>query len=129
MTTRPRLVTDASQVVGIIALALFGVLTAVFLTASFGDPAGFSGDGSITASIGYALLNIADGAYESEGYLVALIIIAVVLDAAIDGAVMLARREEGPSPEGARELLGDGGRSGTDGGDPGTGDGATGGED
>lgn len=110
MTTRPRLVIDSRQVVGVIAVALFGILAAVFLTAPFSDHVGFSGDGSITASIGYALLNLAGGGFESEGFLVALIIVALVLDAAIDGAVMLAKREDGPTTEGARELLGDGGQ-------------------
>jgi NADH-quinone oxidoreductase subunit J len=33
----------------------------------------------------------------TEGFLVAFIVIALVLDAALDGAVMLARREEGES--------------------------------
>ena len=52
MTTRPELKTDGNFLPGLIALALFGVFAAVFLTASFPDPAGFAGEGSITASIG-----------------------------------------------------------------------------
>jgi len=80
---------------GVAALGLFVVLAAVFLRAPFGDPAsGFVGDAGITASIGYAMFNIqAPDAIASEGFLVAFIVIAVVLDAALDGAVMLASRE------------------------------------
>ena len=94
MTTRPRLRKSSSQVIGVLALALFGVLAAVFLTASFGDAAGFPADGSITAAIGYAMFNLDAGAFPSEGFLVSFIVIAVVLDAALDVAVMLGLREE-----------------------------------
>lgn len=85
---------------GVAAVALFVVLAAVFVGAPFGDPApGFEGDAGITASIGYAMFNIdAPGAVPSEGFLVSFILIAVVLDAALDGAVMLARREDEGEP-------------------------------
>jgi NADH-quinone oxidoreductase subunit J len=66
----------------------------VFLTSSFGEAAGFPGDGSITAAIGYAMFNLDAGAFPSEGFLVSFIVIAVVLDAALDVAVMLGEREE-----------------------------------
>jgi NADH-quinone oxidoreductase subunit J len=80
---------------GLVAVGLFVVLTAVFVTAQIGDPTGFSGDGSITASIGYAMFDLTGlAAYSSERFLVAFIIIAVVLDAALDGSVMLAKRDE-----------------------------------
>lgn len=94
MTTRPRLKTDGSFLPGLIALALFGVLAAVFLTASFPSPEGFAGEGSITASIGYAMFNLAGGAHPSEGFLVAFEIIDFVLVAALAAAVMLAKTEE-----------------------------------
>ena len=94
MTTRPKLKTDGNFLPGLIALALFGVFAAVFLTASFPDPTGFAGDGSITASIGYAMFNLPGGVHPSEGFLVAFIVIAVVLDAALDASVMLAKTEE-----------------------------------
>ena len=109
MTTRPRLEQSKRQVVGLLALALFGVLSAVFLTAEFGDAAGFPGDGSITASIGYAMFNLAGGAFESEGFLIVFLIIALVLDAALDAAVMLGSRE---TEEGGFLPLTDGGRDG-----------------
>jgi NADH-quinone oxidoreductase subunit J len=80
---------------GVAALGLFVVLAWVFVNAPFPDPAsGFVGDAGITASIGYAMFNIqAPDAIASEGFLVTFIVIAVVLDAALDGAVMLASRE------------------------------------
>jgi NADH-quinone oxidoreductase subunit J len=94
VTTRPRLETNRRQAVGLLAFVLFAVLAAVFLTADLGSAQGFPGEGSITASIGYAMFNLDGGAYAAEGFLVAFIVIAVVLDAALDAAVMLARREE-----------------------------------
>ena len=94
MTSRPRLATDINYVNGLAALALFVVMAYVFMTSDISAPAGFA-DGSIVASIGYAMFDMLDqGAIEAEGFLVAFIVIALVLDAALDGAVMLARREE-----------------------------------
>lgn len=92
MTTRPQLHTE-SKAAGVLALALFGFLSAVFLTAGFGTPAGFE-EGSITESIGYAMFNLPAGDIAGEGFLVSFILIAIVLDAALDGAVMLAKRDE-----------------------------------
>lgn len=81
---------------GVAALALFVVLATVFVGAPFGGPAdSFDGEAGVTASIGYSMFNIdAPDAIPSEGFLVSFILIAVVLDAALDGAVMLASREE-----------------------------------
>jgi NADH-quinone oxidoreductase subunit J len=93
MTSRPRLETNNRQVIGLLSLALFAVLSAVFLTAEFGDAAGFPGDGSITAAIGYAMFNLDAGAFPAEGFLVTFEIIDLVLVAALAAAVMLARRE------------------------------------
>lgn len=104
MTTGPRLVDfDRRLVPGLIAVALFGIMAAVFLTAegtalfewAYTDPAGFP-DTSIVGAIGYALIGAAEyGVEGTEDFLVALILIAVVLDAALDGALMLAKRDEG----------------------------------
>jgi NADH-quinone oxidoreductase subunit J len=110
MTSRPRLATDVNYVNGIAALALFAVLAYVFVTAGLEPPRGF-GEGSIVASIGYAMFDmlelVPDAHGNTEGFLVAFLTIAVVLDAALDGAVMLARREdEGESVQAAT----DGGR-------------------
>jgi len=53
-------------------------------------------EGSVTASIGYALLNLPGGDIGGEGFLVSFIAIAVVLDAALDGAILLAKTEDEP---------------------------------
>ena len=92
MTTRPRLY-EGSKLTGLLAVGLFGFLAAVFVTSGFGTAEGFA-DGSVTRSIGYAMFNLDSGGVASEGFLVAFITIAVVLDAALDGAVMLAKKDE-----------------------------------
>jgi NADH-quinone oxidoreductase subunit J len=97
MTTRPRLHTGGNKLVGLVAVGLFAFLAAVFLTSGFGTAEPFP-DGSITASIGYAMFNLPGGEIPSEGFLVAFIAIAVVLDAALDGAIMLAKDEEEGEP-------------------------------
>ena len=93
MTTRPELRIGPHLLPGLIAVALFGVFVLAILRSSFGDPAGFPEDASIVANIGFALLDIDAGGVPTEGFLVAFIAIALVLDAALDGAVMLAREE------------------------------------
>ena len=109
MTSRPELATDRINALqGLAAVALFLVLAVVFVTAQFGPSNGFSPDASITASLGYALFNLAGGGIPSEGLLAAFEIIDVVLVAALVGAVMLARRE----PE--EEVATDGGQRGGD---------------
>lgn len=98
MTTRPRLHIGAHLWRGLAAVALFGVFAAVFVNAEFGEPAGFEGIENITAVIGYAMFDIPHETIEATGtepFLVAFILIAVALDAALEGAVLLARREEG----------------------------------
>jgi NADH-quinone oxidoreductase subunit J len=95
MTTRPELVDiDRGMLPGLAALALFALMAGVFLGATFGTPAGFPTDASVVAGIGNALLGITGGLV-TEGFLVAFILIAIALDAALDGALMLAKREEG----------------------------------
>ena len=109
MTSRPRLATNVNYVNGIAALALFAVLAYVFVTAGLEPPRGI-GEGSVVASIGFAMFDmlelVPDSHGNTEGFLVAFLTIAVVLDAALDGAVMLARREDEMGPETAT----DGGR-------------------
>lgn len=96
MTTRPRPIDiDRSLLPGLAAVGLFVVMAAVFVTAEFGAPAGFGGADSIVAGIGNALLGITSEGLVPEGFLVALLLVAVVLDAALDGALMLARRDGG----------------------------------
>ena len=94
--TRPRPISvDRSTVPGVIAIGLFGIMAAVFLNAEFDSFEGFA-DGSVVGSIGYALIGANDQAALTVGsFLVALILVAVLLDAALDGALMLAKRDEG----------------------------------
>jgi NADH-quinone oxidoreductase subunit J len=101
MTTRPRLVSlDRTLLTGLVAVGLFAVMAAIFLSADFASAEGFGGASTLTG-IGYALLGEVSSAgpeavYDnSENFLVALILMAVLLDAALDGALMLAERDDG----------------------------------
>jgi NADH-quinone oxidoreductase subunit J len=119
VTTRPQLRTGKSQAIGVLAVALFGLMALTFLTADFGAAEGFGGATGITAAIGRAMFNLApeQASVPSEGFLIPFEIIDVVLVAALAAAVMLARREEGR--EGFLPLT-DGGRpEDEDGPDPG----------
>jgi NADH-quinone oxidoreductase subunit J len=107
VTTKPELRTGSHLLPGLAAVALFVVLAVAVLRASFGDPQGFAPDAGITSSIGYAMLNLDMGSVPGEGFVVALIVVAVALDAALDGSILLAKREEDGS---AVALLADGGR-------------------
>lgn len=100
MTNRPSLETGR-LLPGLVAVGLFIVLATTFLTASFGSPQGFSGTGSITASIGYAMFDLAGGSFDSEGFLVPFEIVDLALVAALAAAVMLAKTEEGGRISGA----------------------------
>lgn len=79
---------------GLVAIGLFGVFAVTFAVAGldFGPSEGFPDGVSITEELGLALV---DAAALTDGGLAALILFALVLDAALDGAVYLARREEG----------------------------------
>mgnify|MGYP006300281721 CR=1 FL=1 len=121
MPTRPRAKIGRHMLPGLAAAALFVGMATVFMRAQFPDAlldsVGF--DGSVTASIGYALFDLTgtmdgnvEGVIASDGFLAAFEIIDVVLVAALVAAVMLARREEGGSlrtaiADGGRKLLGD----------------------
>jgi NADH-quinone oxidoreductase subunit J len=97
VTSRPEFADDLNFVPGLAAVALFAVMAAVFVGAGFESAtAGFPADASVTASLGYVLMDL-DGTALAEatpGFLAAFIIIAVLLDAALDGAVFLADRED-----------------------------------
>ena len=107
MTTKPELNLGSHLLPGVAAAALFVVMAATFLSASFPDPQGFAGGANVTASIGYAMFNLDLGDIPGESFLAAFIIIAITLDVALAGAVPLATREEGSDD---RTLLADGGR-------------------
>ena len=101
MTTRPRARVGRHLLPGLAAIALFGVFVITILRSTFAEPAGYPADESVIVNIGFALLNIDAGGIPVEGFLVAFIAIAVVLDAALGGAVMLATRDDdqgGESP-------------------------------
>jgi NADH-quinone oxidoreductase subunit J len=106
MTTKPKLKLGSHLVRGVGAVALFVVMVATFLNGSFGEPAGFGSDASVTAAIGQAMFNL-DPVIASESFLVVFEIIDLVLVAALVGAVLLARREEGGR---FTEAFADGGR-------------------
>jgi NADH-quinone oxidoreductase subunit J len=106
-TTRPELDLGSHLVPGIAALALFAVMAVAFLSAEFPAPQGFPEGANITASIGYAMFNLDFGNVPAESFLVAFLVIAIALDAALDGAIILARRERDGKTV---SLLADGGR-------------------
>ena len=91
---------DRGLLPGLAAVGIFVVMVVVFLTADVTDVTGLEGIRTVDG-IGYALLGAAEQAGEelvfenTESFLVALILLAVVLDAALDGALMLAKRDGG----------------------------------
>ena len=103
MTTRPRLRLGTNLAPGLLAVALFGAMATIVLNANFGampsDP--FAGL-SVTSEIGYALLDLtalqSDAVAETEQFLISFLLIAVVLDAALDASLVLAKREEEGEP-------------------------------
>jgi NADH-quinone oxidoreductase subunit J len=120
VTTKPRLRLGKHLLPGLAAVALFGVMAGTILTASFGDPAGFGGPESITRNIGYAMFDLT-GLLEvpTEGFLVAFMVTALVLDAALEGAVYLAKREAGDTLTTALSIGGEDDSVATDGGQQG----------
>lgn len=94
MTTRPQLRLGAHLLPGVVAIGTALVLLLVVLRSEFGEATGYPAGESVIENIGFALLNIDAGAIPAEGFLVALIAIAVVLDAALGGAVMLGMQDE-----------------------------------
>jgi NADH-quinone oxidoreductase subunit J len=72
------------------------VIAAATLAADFGDPNGFTtGENTITEGIGTALFNLTGPGWYGEGFLAAFIIVAIVLDVALDSSLLLAKRDEG----------------------------------
>ena len=103
MTTGPRLVPLGRRLVpGVLALGLFGVLALVVVGTNFGEFASFE-DVSVTSAIGYALFDFEtlqqrEGVPGTEPFLIAFLLIAVVLDAALDASLVLAKREDDERP-------------------------------
>lgn len=100
MTNRPRRRTGGPVLPGVLAVALFVAMALVVIATPFGDATGFPDGISITAEIGYALLDLSvlqssEGSMpQTESFLAAFILVAIVLDAALDASLLLARREE-----------------------------------
>jgi NADH-quinone oxidoreductase subunit J len=112
MTTKPELYSGANRAAGLAAVALFVVLAAVFLGVDFGAPAGFPTDASVTASLGYSMFDITGDfvPIAGESMLAAFLTIALALDAALEGSLLLARREE--DGDVVTALMADGGEDG-----------------
>ncbi|WP_114578166.1 hypothetical protein [Saliphagus sp. LR7] len=100
MTTGPRLRVGGHLLPGVLAVALFGLIALVVLNTPFEGMAGYPDGISVTAEVGYALLDFTalqsgEGAIgDTEHFLVSFFLMAVVLDAALDASLVLAKREE-----------------------------------
>ncbi|WP_255169986.1 hypothetical protein [Natrononativus amylolyticus] len=127
MTTGPKLRLGKALVPGVLAVALFAVMALIVLNTPFGGMEGFSpGDTTITDNIGYAMLDLTElQEIDSEPFLASFLLAAVVLDAALDASLVLAKREEAGEPvtalssrsdpgadEGAQPAVTDGGEGG-----------------
>ncbi|MCU4925003.1 hypothetical protein OB905_03255 [Halobacteria archaeon AArc-dxtr1] len=99
MTTRPQLRLGRHLLPGVLAIALFGVMALAVLNTEFGEIAGYP-DVGITSALGYAMFDLGplqaeQGVPGTEPFLVAFLLVAVLLDAALDAALVLAKREDG----------------------------------
>ncbi len=103
MTTGPKLRLGKTLVPGVLAVVLFAMMGLITLNTGFGAMSGFPGDVSITSAIGYAMfdytsLQAEQGVPGTEPFLISFLLIAVVLDAALDASLVLAKREEEGEP-------------------------------
>ena len=121
MTNRPRLHTSGTLAPGLLAVVLFVVMATIAWTTQFGEMSGYPDGIAITSEIGYAMFNLealqsGEGAIgDTEPFLVAFILIAIVLDAALDASLVLAKREEGGEPVSPLASRSDDARPGTGG--------------
>ncbi len=90
---------------GLAAVALFVLLALVAAGSVFGEAAGFPADASVVEGIGYAMIGLPGSAIPVENFLAAFFVIALALDAALEGSVLLAQRgDENRDPlEGGEE--------------------------
>jgi NADH-quinone oxidoreductase subunit J len=107
VTTRPELKIGSHLLPGLAAVGLFGLMAALVLTSSFGPSQGFPAGANVVSSVGRAMFGIPNADVAGENFLVAFETIDFVLVAALAGAILLARRDEGGSTV---TLLSDGGR-------------------
>ena len=104
MTTRPEIRREGSFLPGVLAVVLFGLMTVIVVNTQLGTTTGFPDGISITSEIGYALFDLEalqsteGGMADTEPFLVAFLLIAIVLDAALDAAIVLAKREDEGEP-------------------------------
>ncbi|MFP9191659.1 hypothetical protein [Natronosalvus vescus] len=104
MTTGPKLRLGKTLVPGVLAVVLFGMMALITLNTGFSTMAGFPEGISITSEIGYAMLDYTalqstEGAIgDTEPFLISFLLIAIVLDAALDASLVLAKREEAGEP-------------------------------
>lgn len=104
MTTGPRLRLGNSLLPGILAVALFIMMALIVLNTGFGAMQGFPEGISVTAELGYAMFGFEalqsteQAVGNTEPFLAALLLIAVVLDAALDASLVLAKRETEGEP-------------------------------
>ncbi|MCU4741799.1 hypothetical protein [Natronoglomus mannanivorans] len=133
MTNGPQLRLGKTLLPGILAVALFGIIALTVLSAEFGEMAGFP-DVTITEQIGYAMFDLTvlqsteGNLGATEQFLAAFFLAAIVLDAALDASLVLAKREEGGKPvtalsstEAGSTRSGEDARPATDGGRDGSG--------
>ncbi len=76
---------------GVGAIVMFGTIAGAVYGSPFDDAVGFSGE-AVIEGVGLALVN-APTDLATIGFVVPLVLLAIVLDAAVDGAIYLARRE------------------------------------
>jgi NADH-quinone oxidoreductase subunit J len=108
MTTGPKLRLGESLLPGVLAVALFGAMALITVNTGFSDEmVGYPEGISITAELGYAMfdftaLQSTEGSIaNTEQFLISVFLIAVVLDAALDAALVLAKRETDGKPTAA----------------------------
>lgn len=99
MTTGPKLRLGSDLLPGLLAVALFAAMGLIVLNTGFTEMEGFP-EMNVTAEIGYALLDMTalqttEGAMAgTERFLASFLLAAIVLDAALDASLVLAKREE-----------------------------------
>ena len=104
MTTGPKLRLGKTLVPGVLAVVLFALMGVITLNTGFGNMTGYPEGISITSEIGYAMFDMAAlqsgemNIGDTEPFLISFLLIAVVLDAALDASLVLAKREEEGEP-------------------------------
>jgi NADH-quinone oxidoreductase subunit J len=108
MTTGPKLRVGQSLLPGVLAVALFGAMALIAFNTGFSDEmTGYPEGISVTAELGYAMFDFTalqsteGNVGATEQFLAAVFLIAVVLDAALDAALVLAKRETDGKPTSA----------------------------